>query len=76
MTQITLKDVYDVVNNRMDRMEDQLVARVSTLENKVSVVEGLFNNLAGKVTIGVLVVGSVMGVLVSFIVDFIRRIKL
>lgn len=75
MTQITLKDVYDVVNSRMDRMEDQLISRVSVVENKVSAVEKLFNNLAGKATIGVMVVGSIIGVLTNFLVDFIKGLK-
>jgi hypothetical protein len=56
-------------------MEDQLISRVSVVENKVSAVEKLFNNLAGKATIGVMVVGSIIGVLTNFLVDFIKGLK-
>jgi hypothetical protein len=75
MTQLTLKDIYDVVNDRMDRMEDKIDDRFVTAENRIGTVEKLFNNMAGKVTIGVLVVGTFIGIITSYAVEFIRGIK-
>ena len=75
MSQVTLKDIYDVVNDRMDRLENKVDDRFVIVENRVGIVERLFNNMAGKVTIGVLVVGTLIGIISNYILEFLRRLK-
>ncbi len=72
---ITNKDIYEMLEHRMDRFEDSIGKEIGTIQTRVSVVEKLFNNMAGKVTIGVLVVGTFVGVLSKMVVDFIERLK-
>lgn len=75
MAQLTLKDIYDVVNDRMDRMEDQILPRINDLEKRQNSVEKVFSNMAGKVAIGVLVVGTFVGVLTDFVINFFKNLK-
>lgn len=72
---ISNKDIYEMLEHRMDRFEDSIASEIGIIQNRVSVVEKIFNNLAGKVTIGVLVVGTFVGVLSKMVVDFIEGLK-
>ena len=72
---ISNKDIYEMLEHRMDRFEDSIAKEIGTIQTRVSILEKTFSNLTGKVTIGVLVVGTFVGVLSKFVVDFFERIK-
>lgn len=78
MAQITLKDIYDVVNRLEDKVDDRfsnIEVDVEAVKTRVNSVEKLFSNMAGKVAIGVLVVGTFVGVLTDFVINFFKNLK-
>lgn len=72
---ISNKDIYEMLEHRMNRVEDKIDARFIAVEVRVGTVEKLFNNMAGKVTIGVMVVGTFVGILSKMVMDFVERLK-
>lgn len=78
MAQVTLKDIYDVVNRLEDKVDDRfsnIEVDVEAVKNRVGSVEKLFSNMAGKVAIGVIIVGSVVGIISDLVINFIRNLK-
>lgn len=78
MAQITLKDIYDVVNRLEDKVDDRfqnIEVDVESVKTRVGSVEKLFSNMAGKVTMGVIIVGTIVGIISEIIVNFFRNIK-
>ena len=78
MAQVTLKDIYDVVNRLEDKVDDRfhnIEVDVETVKTRVGSVEKLFSNMAGKVAIGVLIVGTFVGVLSDMFINFFKNLK-
>lgn len=78
MSGITLKDIYDVVNRLEDKVDDRfsnIESDVEIVKTRVSSVEKLFSNMAGKVAIGVLIVGTFVGVLSDMFINFFKNLK-
>lgn len=78
MAQVTLKDIYDVVNRLEDKVDDRFAhieSDVDAVKTRVGTVEKLFSNMAGKVAIGVIIVGSVVGIISDLVINFFRSIK-
>lgn len=78
MSGITLKDIYDVVNRLEDKVDDRfsnIESDVEVVKTRVSSVEKLFSNMAGKVAIGVLIVGTFVGVLSDMFINFFKNLK-
>ena len=70
---ISIADVYAVVNQRFDRLEDKFDDRVGLLEGRTNVLESKTDNLLGKIGIGVMVVSAVFSSLVAFGFDMFKR---
>lgn len=78
MAQITLKDIYDVVNRLEDKVDDRfqnIEVDVESVKTRVGSVEKLFSNMAGKAAIGVIVVGTFVGIITDLIINFFKNLK-
>ena len=64
-----LKDIHRVTGN----LEEKFDRRVTAVEKRVDVVEGVTNNMVGKIGIGVIVLSTIIGAVVNFVVDLFRK---
>jgi hypothetical protein len=75
MPQVTIKDVYDVVNNRMDRLEDKFDTELKGLDTRVTAVENTNSNIMGKIGVGVAGLSIIFSAIVSVVVDYLKGHK-
>jgi hypothetical protein len=68
MPQVTLKDVYEVVN----RLEDKFDTELKELDARVTSIESVNSNIMGKIGVGVAALSIIFSAVVSFIVDYIK----
>ncbi|KKN11687.1 hypothetical protein LCGC14_1023940 [marine sediment metagenome] len=64
-----LKDIHEVTGN----LETKFNERFTAVEKRVDVVEGVTNNMVGKIGIGVIVLSTIIGAVVNFVVDLFRK---
>jgi len=66
-----LKDVYAAVN----RIEDKLAKDIKTNSVRIDCIEEKTDTWIGKATIGLIVLSTMIGTGITFIVDWLRGIK-
>jgi len=66
-----LKDVHEAVN----RIEDKLTKDIKKNSERIDVIEEKTDTWIGKATIGLIVLSTMIGTGITFIVDWLRGIK-
>jgi len=67
--QVTLRDIYDVVN----RIEDKFDQRIRCVEDDVEVLKTFRDNMMGKIAIITVIATSVVSIIIAFIKDILSR---
>lgn len=71
-SKLTLRDIYQVVNERFDRLEDKVDFRFAGHEKRLNSMETEVATLKGKASV-LSVIGSYLISIASMALQFIRR---